>query len=98
VVVTFRNDVMTFRCTAGPFTGSTGGTDPYRARQVSDAQYLVNQHESVTRDLVTLLIDLDNMRVCGSALLAAANSVIFYEADLRRSGNERQLRIWTPPV
>jgi len=84
VVVTFRNGGVNFLWIADPFTGSAGGPHPYRARQVSDEQYFVNWHESDTGDFVTLFIDIENMRVYGSALLAEANTVIFDEAKIER--------------
>lgn len=84
VIVTFHEGLLDFKWIAGPFSGEHGGGHVYRARKISNDEYLVNWYELDTHDFITLLINFANKKVYGSVLSGKDASVIFDEANIQR--------------
>ena len=88
VAVTFYDGLVKFKWVSGPSAGRGGQDFIYRARKIDDDTYLVNWHEPVKQDFVSLIINYGTEKVYGSALVRYATEkekIIFKEAKLLRT-------------
>ena len=68
VILTIK-EKLSYRWTAGPFKGAAVSDRIYKSRKIDDEMYLVNWHDTENKTFVSLIIDLKNKKLFGSALI-----------------------------
>ena len=87
VVLTIK-EKLSYRWTEGPFKGAAVSDRIYKSRKIGDEMYLVNWHDKENKNFTSLIIDLKNKKLFGSALgkyCTEDETPIFDEATIKRT-------------
>lgn len=69
ITTTFEKGFVRYRWLSGPFEGVEERNLKYQSKRIGDDTFVVNWHDKLNYNVVTLFIDLTNKRVHSSALL-----------------------------
>ena len=79
---------LSYRWTEGQFKGAAVSDRIYKSRKIRDEMYLVNWHDKENKNFTSLIIDLKNKKLFGSALGRYGTEdemTIFDEATIKRT-------------
>ena len=90
ITATFEKGLVRYRWLSGPFQGVEERDLKYQSKRMGDNAFVINWHDKVNFNFVTLFIDLTNKLVQSSALLyyGTPNEVTSFDtavvSDIRR--------------
>ncbi len=100
ITVTFEKGFVRYRWLSGPFQGVEERDLEYQSKRIGEVAFLVNGHDKVNFNFVTLLIDLPNKLVHSAALLyyRTPNEVMSFDtavvSGIRRLARYLVARHW----
>ena len=82
--ILFKDGELTYQWIAGANAGNPIKTLPYQSRKIDDSIYLVNWHEPLEENFITLVINLKNRIVASSVIVkyGRENPVIAFEGGI----------------
>lgn len=84
IYIRFEDGELTYKWIAGSSQGSPTKTLPYQSRVIDEDIFLINWHEKVEKNFITLVLNLKNRMVSSSVIVdyGTKNSFIAFQGGI----------------